>query len=218
KFEGASQAYFENRTERFDLISGAKSTEYSGRMGDVPALVSQNLSEGLLLSVHQTRPSSLKYNAWEKFQAFADHKDFPDIRRRHEARGLPDSGFRESYTRFAKSLIAVDSGQGQDRQTGLEIEFVALANPYTAPLNGIMPVQLFYQNAPRRDAQVEVFERRPSGDVRITLFRTDDRGMVDIPVTSGHTYLLDSVLLRPMTPDQGAVWETLWAALTFHVP
>jgi hypothetical protein len=41
---------------------------------------------------------------------------------------------------------------------------------------------------------------------------------VNIPVKSGHEYLLDAVVLRAADPDDGAVWETLWAALTFAVP
>ena len=126
-------------------------------------------------------------------------------------------GFTERYSRHAKSLIAVGSGAGSDRESGLETEFVALENPYTFK-GDTLPVQLFYQQKPRAAAQVEIFERAPDDSVSITLTQTDTEGRADIPVKPGHTYLLDAVVLRPSDPETGAIWETLWAALTFAVP
>ena len=89
-----------------------------------------------------------------------------------------------------------------------------------------MKVALRYQDAPRPDAQIEVFERGPEGDVTITMHRTDTAGEAVIPVSKGHEYLFDAVVLRPVEgvgtgKDVDAnqpVWETLWAALTFSVP
>ncbi|MCR9126496.1 MAG: DUF4198 domain-containing protein [Rhodobacteraceae bacterium] len=217
-FSGMALGYFEGRTARYEVLAGGQLTAVAARMGDVPALQLPGLPEGLAVIVHETTPSTLAYTQWEKFAAFAAHKDFPDIRARHLARGLPETGFRESYTRHAKSLIAVGAGAGSDRQFGLAQEFVALGNPYTDPPEEGLTVRLFYGDAPRSDAQVEVFERAPGGDVAVTLMRTDDAGQVRVPVRPGHEYLLDAVVLRP-APDGGeAVWETLWAALTFAVP
>lgn len=219
-FEGTTLAYFENRTLRYEAFQNGQSTAVTGRMGDTPALNFEPQAEGLLVVIHQTVPSKLTYSDWAKFQKFADHKDFPDIGARHDALGFPRDKFRESYSRFAKALIAVGDGNGFDTYRGLETEFVALTNPYsvTEPLSEGMGVQLFYQNAPRGDAQVEVFDRAPDGTVTVSLHRTDDAGIARIPVTAGHTYLFDAVVLRPSARDDGTVWETLWAALTFAVP
>ncbi|WP_380991672.1 DUF4198 domain-containing protein [Sedimentitalea sp. HM32M-2] len=217
-FRGATLAYFEKQSARFDLIQGGKVSPVRPRLGDIPALQATAGADGLLVIVHQTMPSTLNYAKWEKFQAFADHKDFPDIRARHLARGLPESGFTESYTRHAKALVAVGHGRGQDVATGMETEFVARANPYTDNLTDGLPVQLLYQGRPRADAQVEVFQRDPAGVVTIRLLRTDARGQVRVPVLSGHAYLLDAVVLREMPTDSPEVWQSLWAALSFAVP
>lgn len=219
EFVGIDQALFQGRIERFELIQDGRMMEVTGRMGDIPALdMTAPGQDGLVIILHQTTKSRVTYREWEKFAAFANHKDFPDIRARHMARGLPESGFTELYARFAKALVAVGDGAGQDAVTGMETEIVALANPYADDLSAGLPVKVLYQGQPRAQAQVEVFTRAPDGTVTITYHRTDDAGMVTVPVDEGHEYLLDAVVLREAPQDSGAAWETLWAALTFAVP
>lgn len=200
------------------MIQAGKTQAVTGRMGDVPALARRVETPGLMLIVHQTKPSTLKYKSWEKFQKFADHKDFPDIRARHLARGLPEVDFTERYHRFAKALVAIGSGTGADLQTGLDTEFVATSNPYAPGYQGEMEVTLFYQGKIRPDAQIEIFEKTPGGEVNVSLMRSDALGRAVIPTRPGHSYLLDAVVLRPLPEGEEEVWETLWAALSFGVP
>ncbi|WP_229884429.1 DUF4198 domain-containing protein [Roseobacter sp. MH60115] len=222
-FKGTSLAWFENRFTRFEMAMGEKITAVDGRMGDTPALQGTAPDQdGLLVVLHETAPSRLTYKIWEKFLKFADHKDFTTAASDHLAAGWPQEGFRESYTRHAKALIAVGSGTGQDRAFGMDTEFVALTNPYAREFDGQMRVQVLYQDVPRADAQVEIFDRAPDGAVTVSLTRTDAAGEASVSVTSGHSYLLDAVVLRPSpeagTSETAPVWETLWAALTFAVP
>jgi len=138
----------------------------------------------------------------------------------HKSRGLPDTGFKEAYSRYGKSLIAVGDGAGADQNVGLLTEIVALANPYTDDLTDGLPVQVLYEGKPRANVQVELFDRAPDGEVAVTLHRTDNTGVAVIPVAPGHEYLVDSVVMRAVGPadDKGHVWESLWASLTFKVP
>lgn len=219
-FAGVSMSYMTRNFSRFDLVFGDSITPVTGRLGDNPALSVEEHGEGLAIVLHETTPRDLTYDEWESFLSFAEHKDFPDIEARHLARGLPLTGFVESYTRHAKSLIAVGDGSGQDRAFGLRTEFVALANPYTDDITDGLPVLLLLDGAPRANAQVELFDRAPDGDVTITLHRTDSEGRAVLPVEPGHEYLADAVTLLPLEPETegGPVWHTLWAALTFAVP
>jgi len=217
-FTGANQVYFARRTRRFDISLGDNTVPYQGRMGDLPAFQSDPLDDGLLVITHETMPQTLTYETWEKFQAFASNKGFANIARRHQARGLPDQDFSETYTRHAKALVAIGAGTGADRLGGMEFEFVAQANPYTDDLSLGMPVGLFYRGEPRAEAQIEVFERAPEGTVTVFLRHTDPQGQALIPVRAGHSYLLDAVVLRPAPKAEQPVWETLWAALTFAMP
>lgn len=219
-FGGVEQAYLPRNFDRFDLDCGDGAEPVEGRPGDRPAMVVTAPQDGLCVVIHQTRDYRLTYRDWESFVAFVEHKAFDTALSDHAARGLPQSGFTERYSRYAKSLIAVGDGAGSDREAGLETEILAGANPYTGDMSGGMPVQVLYRGAPRVNAQVELFEKAPDGAVEITLHRTDAEGRVSLPVRAGHAYLADAVVLRAVTPegDGDPVWETLWASLSFAVP
>lgn len=222
RFEGFRIAYLPRKFSLFVMANqtGAKAVE--GRIGNMPALRQDPLGDGLHVVAYQSVPDTLNYSDFEKFRRFATHKDFADIRNRHLARGLADSNFREVFTRYSKSLIGAGSGIGKDRRMGLETEFVAIDNPYVDDLADGMRVQLIYAGDVRVDAQVELFEKRDGEETSITLHRTDIHGIATLPVRPGYDYMVDAVVLREPDADTaaetGAVWETLWANLTFSVP
>ncbi|WP_415920666.1 DUF4198 domain-containing protein [Tateyamaria sp. SN6-1] len=217
-FEGVSLGYFERSVARYELIAGGTAETVTPRLGDNPALNLPAPADGLTVVIHETTPSFVTYPTWEKFQKFADHKDFADWRAQHTALGFSDPPFRERYTRHAKALIAVGDGRGQDTHHKMRTEFVALTNPYDSGFDGTMQVQVFDRDTPRARVQVEVFDRAPDDTVTITLYRTDENGIAAIPVTPGHAYLFDAVILEPIKDHDKAVWDTHWAALTFAVP
>lgn len=217
-FEGTTQSYFPRNFSRFDIVQNERVMPVEGRLGDRPALNVPAAADGLVSVVYEATPSFVTYKEWEKFTKFADHKDFADIKARHKANGFPDVPFKERYTRHAKALIAVGDGQGTDSALGLKTEFVALTNPYDPGFDGTMRVQVLLDGTPRPDVQVEVFDRPTEGEVEVTLHRTDAAGIAAVPVTPGHTYLFDAVVLEPIKGDEIAVWDTFWAALTFAVP
>lgn len=221
KFKGPDYGYFPPRFIRFDLVIDDTVTPVPGRMGDRPAMTMEAPAEGLAMIVHETTDQRLSYSEWETFTDFVTHKGFPDTLARHAERGLPDTGFSETYRRYAKALVAVGDGQGQDRRVGLETEIVALANPYTAPLPEGLPVQVFLGDSPRAGTQLEIFERAPNGTLQVTTQTLDAEGRASVPVRPGHTYLLDAVVMRDTgidDPGQGAVWHSMWASLTFRLP
>ncbi len=219
-YRGSTQAYLPRNFTRFDVVSGGVARPVEGRLGDIPALVMADMPDGLAIAVHETTGLDLTWPTWDRFVAFADHKDLGDVAAMQEARGLDRDGVREEYFRYAKSLIAVGDGAGADLRMGLRTEFVALANPYTDDLSAGFPVQLWLDDALRADEQVEVFERTPDGAVVITFARTDAEGVARLPVRPGHDYMIDAVVLEPVDPflDTDPEWRTLWANMTFSVP
>lgn len=219
-FAGPTIPYLTSILARFEVISGNAVLPVEGRLGDRPALRGMALPAGLAIVVLETTDSRLNYDSWEKFAAFVEHKDLKGTLEAHRARGLPEQNFDENYRRFSKALVAVGDGRGADRRVGLLTEIVAGANPYTDDVSGGLPLQVFYGDAPRVDAQIELFARAPDGTVEIETYRTDREGRAVVPVKPGHTYLADAVAIRPLDGAQGngAVWHTDWAALTFAVP
>lgn len=217
--EGANYSYLPKNFRRFEIALGDRLIPVEGRMGDRPALNMAVEGEGLATVIHVTRDYDLTYDSWEKFANFTQHKDFTWAQARHVERGFSQDKVTERYIRYGKSLIAVGDGQGADRAFGLEVEIVALANPYTDDLSGGFPVQVMYQGAALADAQVEVFDKAPDGAVEQRLYRTDADGRAMIDVTPGHFHLVDHVELREVDEGlDGPAWESVWASLTFEVP
>lgn len=222
EFTGPRQPYLPNRFVNFVLFSGDEAERVRGRPGDSPALQQDPIGEGLHIAAYQANNATVDYENWEKFQRFVDHKDFGDVLSAHQERGLPLENFKEIYSRHVKSLIAVGNGEGSDRRVGLETEIVALTNPYTDDLSDGMTVQVHYRNDLRTDTQIEVFEKAANGTVTVNFYRTNDEGIATFPVRPGYRYMVDAVVLRApnieLMGTSGAVWETLWANLTFAVP
>lgn len=222
-FSGPPYPYIPQLIERFGLVTGESETPVGGRAGDLPAMSFAPPEEGLAVIVHQTTDDLAIYSNAEEyaeFEEFARQKGFPWAIEEHAERGLPETGFAERYSRYAKSLVAIGHGRGSDRATGLLTEIVAEANPYTDDLSAGLPVRALYRNAPRADAQIEVFARDAVGRIRIARYRTDALGRATVPVEPGTEYLLDSVVMRAVTPrgESDPVWESLWASLTFRIP
>ena len=219
-FKGGASAFLPSRFRRFDIVMDGTVYAVDGRIGDRPALAIDAPTDGLATVVHVTTDSLLTYREAVKFANFVNHKDFAWAIAEHAARGLPEAGFRERYSRYGKSLIAVGEGAGADQEVGILTEIVALANPYTDDLSGGFPVKVLYEGEIRPDTQIELFEKAPDGTVNITLHRTDAAGLATLPVKAGHEYLVDSVVMRAVEPVivNDPVWESLWASLTFMVP
>jgi hypothetical protein len=216
-YKGSRYSYNPQNFSRFELAINGNLSPVKGRAGDTPALDFNNNTDGLAVIVHVTNDIRLTYREWSKFTDFVAHKDFTGALARHAARNLPQTGFEEVYSRYAKALVAVGSGAGQDQQFALETELTALANPYTDDMSGGMPVLLTYQGQPRRNKQIEIFEKM-DGVVNVTLARTNENGIANIPVRPGAQYMLDAVVLREPANKGNAVWESLWANLVFSIP
>lgn len=223
-FNGSIFSYLPQQFIRFDIANGSTIAPIEGRFGDRPAAQVDPLGDGLHVLIYQATTLSVFYKELDEFLSFVEHKDFADVAQRHRERGLPQQDFKEAYSRFAKSLVGVGSAKGEDRAFGLETEIIALENPYTDNVTDGLDIKVLYQDAPRAMAQIEVFDRSPieGEDVVITKLKTNAEGVATIPVMAGHTYQLDAVVMRedlsPEAAELGAVWESLWANLTFAIP
>jgi uncharacterized GH25 family protein len=221
-FNGSSHSYLSRNTTRHEIYHAGKIIEAPAREGDRPGFQYKGLPNGLAILVHETTDNTITYQTFNKFTAFTAHKDFSGLPEAHRARGLPEVGFVENYRRFAKSLVAVGDGTGQDFRVGLKIEIIALRNPYTNNPNGGMSLQVLLDGQPRQDVQVAVFDRQIGSKepAKIALYRTDTAGITQFPLDAGREYMVDNVALVALQPttDGDPVWRSLWANLTFAVP
>lgn len=218
-FRGVEMAWFTGRIAHAGWMMGARGGGFDSRAGDRPALHMAAPGNGLLRLIYQSTPTRLTYTDWAKFTDFAETKGNAWAIARHAERGLPQTGFSESYSRYCKALVAVGDGAGADAFTGMQAELTALTNPYTDPPQAGLQVEMRYHGQPVPGARIEVFEKPvvEGGAVETFHVTADLSGRATIPLKPGHRYLLDSVVLRE-SDDGAAVWESHWASLSFEVP
>ena len=220
-FQGLSSPYTPDEIAAFAMIDAAGERPITGRFGDMPAGQITAAQAGLTLLYHQTGPLFVNYRKPEKFISFAMEKGFAEIAALYHQVEVENFRLVEQYRRFAKSLVMVGPAAGQDQLLGLEMELVALTNPYQHPAAKTFRVAVYESGVPRPGAQVKVFIRHAPRDIEQKIIIADEDGQIQMPLLPGRQYLFDSVkLYRLKKPDTetGAEWESLWASLTFAVP
>ena len=218
--KGDVDPYISSTFVSFTLTDGEETRDVEGNLGDRPALKMQPSREGLHIAAYQSTASTVRYRGLGKFKKFLSQEGMDWVLGAHKSRGLPEEKFREAYTRFAKSLVAVGSGEGRDKTLGLRIELIALDNPYRS--EGPLRVQLLFEGAPRSDIQIAIFRRDTEGEITREVTRTDAKGQATIPRNDAATTLLSAVhMVEPdatLETRKGVVWHSLWASLTYGAP
>lgn len=216
---GQSYPYLSQKIIEYALNVDGESFPANGREGDIPSLRYIAEIKGLNVISYHAAPEQVVYQAFSDFEEYLADEGLGPIAERHRQRGLPDTGFIETYTRNSKALIQVGpvvAGQA-DTNTGMPFELVALGNPYSAP--EVLPVALIWQSEPVSEAQVAIFHRSATGAVTRTTVTTNTNGVASIPLERGGFFLLSSVILEERDPEtDGAAWHSTWAALSFGVP
>ena len=126
-----------------------------------------------------------------------------------------ETGFSERYTRYVKALFQVGPVDPADRdvRTGMLLELVARANPYTPGLN-VLPVNLTWQGEPVANRQIKILHE--NGVVTRTTVTTDETGQALIPLSGDGEYLLNTVLMRAVE-GEAVAWASHWATLSFKL-
>lgn len=219
-FKGNKYNFNQNLFFDFGISDSSGKQPVEGRIGDMPAVSFTPENNGLLVLNHFSTTQLLTYEDDGKFESFILSKGLDWVLDKHAARGLPEYGFGEGYTRFAKTLIAVGDGEGQDAHTLMPFELVALQNPYTDEISEGLPVRIYFNGKGLADIQIDIFRRLPDvEDVVKSRVLTDQTGLAVIPITNGDIYMINAVhMIIPSDEDiarTGAVWHSLWASMTF---
>ncbi len=217
-FRGAAQLYNTDKFVRFESDDGTSFTKVKGRLGDLPAIKHKLKTPGLNALIYRSTGSVIDYPNWEKFRKFTEQEGVAWAQQAHRDRGLPEQGFSEIFIRYSKSLVSWKHAEGSDRPSGMPFEIVALSNPYLDNA-GSLKVQVLWQGEPYRGGQLAVFRKQPQSETERNNVMLDDEGIVTIPIESGHSYLLNSVLMEPREGGKKApVWTSHWASLTMEIP
>jgi uncharacterized GH25 family protein len=218
-FKGNTYAYLESSYESLNLTLGDNTHAIKSRLGDLPAVNQLVEVEGLAILSAVTTPSEITYETWEKFSNFIKNKGLDWVFEAHKKRNLPEKNFVETYRRYAKSLVKVGHGKGNDKALGLIFEWVLETNPYTST-EGTIKAQLLWQGKPHANAHVSIFNRVDGQLIKSELV-TNDLGKVDIPKSMGGKFLINAVHMieapAKMAAEKDAVWESRWASITYEL-
>ena len=217
-FKGHSLSYNPVRFSRLQLAVRDRVIDIKGRLGDLPAIRITPRTGGLHTILYQSTGSEIEYNTPQKFTDFAEQEGLGWLDEAHQRRGLPSSGFTETFYRYCKSLLDVGTGGGKDQARGLLAELITLENPYTFE-GSHLPVKLLWRGEPAVGTQVSIFHRSTDGAAIRSIAITDRFGVARIPLVDAGSYLLSAVLVEPGESNDPVdpVWVSHWASLTFAV-
>ena len=212
-FAGGSFPFIPARFARFSVIDAAGERPAEAQIGDTPTLTEYAPADGATILVYVSQPDSLQFNDFETFKTYVAYEGQPELVDAHLARGLPEKGFRERYTRHCKAMIvAGDVEDARDRKTGMLFEWVAL-DPL--PVKDTVRFQLLWQGQPLADFPGNVFTKSSSAerDGKRIEIRTDGDGIVTLNAADLDRYVMvNAVRILPVDDDAEFVWESHWAS------
>src|SRR5262249_46318751 len=155
---GESYPYLSNRFRAFTATVGGETSMIAGNDGDIPAMTMKVERSGLCVIALQTVAFRLTYDDWAKFQGYLALEGLDQFADLHRERGLPQSGFAERYTRYAKALVQVGpvAASEADVRIGMPFELVAEDNPYSPGVE-LLRVSLIWRGVPVANHQISIF-------------------------------------------------------------
>ena len=207
--DGLSLPYIPDTIERFEWVDGGNGA-ISGNLGETPAArVAVDPHLGAVI-FHRTAPRKLLHRDWSKFLDYLTTEGLTGIAEAHERRGLPRTGFSETYTRHAKFvLITPDSRTVQDRYLGSPVEIVLDAVQKDG--RDVMIRGHVIENNRPAERQLTAFYIGSNGiAVRRTVPTREGAFALAIPPTG--PVLLNAVAMSP-TDTSEASWHSDWASM-----
>ncbi|MBE0627346.1 MAG: DUF4198 domain-containing protein [Burkholderiales bacterium] len=213
---GDSVPYIPNWFSDYRIVGpkGAKPVE--AEIGDDPAGWFAPATDGLYLIGHRTERSFVKIEP-AKFKQYLEMEGLYQAMKLRKQRGETDKPAGELYSRCAKSLVSVGSGNPDavfNKVLGYTLELIPLKNPYKLAANDKLPVRLLYESRPIANVTVIAFNSAAPGDAQ--RISTDANGRADIAINKPGIWLIKAVHIIEIADSERAQWESFWASLTFR--
>jgi len=220
-FDGNRLAFIPRTINAFNITDANGTRKIEGRIGDIPSVNLTPKADGLQILNLFSTSSLIIWRDFQEFDEFANLHGMSWVLARHAERGLPDVGFKEAYTRFVKTLVAVGEGAGQDHFTGMFFELVAGNNPYTDDMSNGMPITVLFKGQPLPNKQVDLFYKDSAGELTRLSVQSNAAGVAIVPNIGDGEYMVNVVhMMEPFLEDQertGVVWHSLWGSITYAI-
>lgn len=202
------------------VVDPAGKITLNGQIGDVPALEVTPKRPGLHILTIVTKPNRLSYDKFSKFEIFVKKEGLTGALEAHRKANLPETGFTEAYSRYAKALVQVGppkASNNNDTSLGMPIELIAEQSPYRLSIGATtkLPVLLLWKGKPLAGAQISIF-RTLNGKLETGKITTGPEGRAQIPLAKAGKYLLNAVHMIRWSEKPNDLWHSYWASLTFE--
>ena len=165
----------------------------------------------------QTLPSLIELDP-KKFLSYLEHENLTNAVEWRKSHGETAKPGKERYSKYVKSIIQV--GKPDDfykEKSGLLIEIVPEANPYSIRPGQTPSVQVLFRGKPAAGVAVESTWLE-NGKAKMEVFgRTDGQGRIVIPIKARGPHRLHAIVMERCAEPQVADWESSWASLTFEI-
>lgn len=204
-----------SRLESFEAVTSGGRLQIGGPDGSDPAGEFVVKTAGWTAVSYRSRPSFVELTP-AKLDQYIREEGLEWIREMRIKRNETEKGWKEGFSRCAKTLLRTGSGsaKGFDQPTGLRLELIPERDPSTLPVNGKMPLRLLFEGKPLRGTLiVAINERNPSKRIEA---RSDRSGRVSLKLPMAGNWMIKAVHVVPAPAGMEADWESLWASLTFQ--
>jgi uncharacterized GH25 family protein len=220
------ESQFTPAVERFDRAilssaNGATSIANFEKAGN-KAVASVNVTAPGDYSIAMaTQPAVLEMSATE-FDKYLREEGLSSAIAIRMLRGENLFQTREVFTWCLKTMVQVGKSNGEfSSPAGLMLEFVPQSDPFATRPGSTLPVQVIFGDGPGKGLQVLATSAKSSKPRN--LGRTDDNGMIMVPIDAAGSWLLHTVALDRLPDgigmgDKPVEWQSFWATLTFEVP
>lgn len=192
-------------------------------------------SPGTWVAGVSTKARSIGMSA-EDFNDYLEHDGVLDMLEARKSNGTIGDSAVERYSKHVKTVFQVGDKLTDDYKTelGYPIEFLLLDNPYDIHPGHDLRVKLVLNQKPLSNQLVYVGAKSTTKEHshdghshshdedadhthdELIQFRTDEQGMLNVPITSEGVWYLRTIHLIEVE-EEGLTHESNWATLTFAV-
>ena len=179
------------------------------------SLTLQFFDEGTVMVAFESTDKFIRLEPSE-FNAYLEEDGITDVIDYRRERQETDSAGRELYRRSVKTIFQVGAIKDNIHQkpTGLPIDIIPLAHPYTLKKGDQLPLKVLYKGEPVSNYLVRAWQRLHGKTTRYDL-RTDSTGQVRVPVSLAGQWMVSTVRMERLSGGDSAQWRSYWGSLTW---
>jgi len=207
--------YEPGKTSSFMLYNGSKKIDLTKMAKDSAApVLSYTVENSGQTLLEMTRGYELNSSSRDNFSEYLTTLNYDKLG--EAVKTSNQFRIKEKYTRYLKTLIAVDNhdGSAYGKILNEEYEIVLKDNPFNKKYGDDLTALIRFKGKPAKGAQVALYIKSPQGNVYTQNLLSGANGEATFTMSREGIYLIRSVRVE-QTKDKDADYETWWASYTF---